>query len=132
MRYLLCIVALMLSACATEGTGGSGMLVETTSANQVMAGASCTASNIGGSWNFVTPATINVGAASGDLHIVCNKPGYRTSEFVFRPMTTTGSSLGLGLGGGSGRVGAGVGFSIPIGGSGGAYPPRVTIEMTPL
>lgn len=133
MRYLLFpAVALMLGACATM-SGDNGILIETTSSRQVLPGASCTASNNNGSWSFATPAIVNVGAAKGDLRIVCNKPGYRTSEYVFRPAgSASGSSVGVGVGGGS-RVGFGIGFSVPIGGmSGGAYPKQVALEMTPL
>jgi hypothetical protein len=133
MRYLALAVPLALVGCATTGPGGSGITVETTSKNQAMAGASCVARNNSGSWNFVTPATIDTGGVNGDLQVVCNKAGYRTSEFIFRPMQSSGSSMGVGLAGGGGHVGGGLGISFPVGGmSGGSYPPRVTIEMSPL
>ena len=135
MRYLLPVIALMLNACSTMGgdNNAGGILIETASNRQPMPGASCMASNNNGSWSFVTPATVNVGNASGDLRVVCNKPGYRTSEYVFRPAgAASGSSIGVGVGGGS-RVGFGIGFNVPLGGSGGgSYPRQVALEMTPL
>lgn len=132
MRYLLPAIALTLGACATT-SGDNGILVETTSNRQTMAGANCVASTNNGSWSFVTPATVKVGSASGDLRIVCNKAGYRTSEYVFRPTgSSSGSSVGVGVGGGS-RVGFGIGFNVPIGSySEGGYPKQVALDMTPL
>lgn len=133
MRRLLPAILLgLVGACASIGPGGNGILIETTGNRQLMTGANCVVSNNNGSWTFVTPATVNVGSANGDLRVVCNKPGYRASEYVFRPTSHgSGASVGLGLGGGSGRVGGGVGLSVPIGGLGGSsYPPRITVEMT--
>ncbi|MBI1892084.1 MAG: hypothetical protein HYS18_15675 [Burkholderiales bacterium] len=134
MRYLPLMLPVVVAACATTGNEGNRITVETTSKNQVIAGANCIASNNTASWNIVTPGTIDTGEANGDLRIVCSKAGYRTSEFIFRPSPqSSGSSLGLGLGGGGGHVGGRVGFAIPIGGNrGGTYPPKVTIDMSPV
>lgn len=135
MRYWYFVLPVALAACATTGPGNTGIAVETASNGQALAGANCVVTNNNGSWNVVTPATIDVGPANGDLRVVCNKAGYRTSEFVYRPSTynSSGSSVGLGLGGGSGgRVGVGLGLSVPIGGSsGGTYPGRIGVDMTP-
>jgi hypothetical protein len=89
-----------------------------------------------GNWNVITPAAVNVGGINGDLRVVCNKEGYRTSEMVYKPSgpyAPYGSSVGVGIGGGSGHVGGGVGLSVPIGmGGGRGYPSRVTVDMNPL
>lgn len=130
MRYLLPVLALLLGACATTEPDGTGIRIETISRNQVIRGARCVASTNRDSWEFMAPATIDPGIPDGDLRIVCNKAGYRTSEYVFRPSQSSGSSLGIGLGGG-GRVGGSIGLSFPIGGSVGRYPPKVSIEMSP-
>ncbi len=135
MRYLSLVLPLVLAACATSGPGSNGVTIETTSNQQVVGGASCVVSNNNGTWNVVTPATVDTGGANGDLRVLCNKQGYRTSEFVFRPTASSGSgsSLGVGLGGGGSRVGVGFGLSVPIGGfGGGSYPPRVTVELSRL
>lgn len=133
-RFLVPAILLALGACATSNPGSGAILIETTGNRQLLTGANCVASNNNGSWTFVSPATVNVGSASGDLRVVCSKPGYRTSEYVFRPTSQgSGASIGLGLGGGGGRVGGGVGLSMPIGGlGGGSYPPRITLDMSPL
>ncbi len=136
MRYLPLVFSLMLAACASSGPTSKGIAIDTTSNQQVIHGANCVVSNNNGAWNVVTPATIDVGGANGDLRVVCNKNGYRTSEFVFRPTSSSygsGSSLGIGVGGGGRRVGGSVGFSLPIGGmGGGSYPSHVTVEMSRL
>jgi hypothetical protein len=130
MRILIPLLALALTACATGGPGRDGITVETTAAGQPLAGANCAVQTNSGSWNVVTPGVVNVGATNGDLRVVCEKAGYRTSELLFQPVSRTGSSLGIGMGGGGGNVGVGVGLSFPLM-SGATYPSRVTIDMRP-
>ncbi|RJG00461.1 hypothetical protein [Noviherbaspirillum sedimenti] len=137
MRYLILALPLALAACASMDAGEKkGITIETTSRQQVVAGASCVVSNGNGSWQVVTPATVDTGGVNGDLRVVCNKSGYRTSEFLFRPSAyaSSGTSLGIGVGGGGRRVGGGVGFSLPLGGNGGggSYPSQVAVEMSPM
>jgi hypothetical protein len=131
MRRLILSLPLALAACATTGSNGGGIAVETVSRGQPVVGANCSVSTNGGSWNVVTPATLAIGDANGDLRVICNKPGYRPSEMIFRPSGPLGSSVGLGVGGGSGHVGAGIGLSVPIALGRGGYPSRVAIELTP-
>ena len=141
MRYLILALPFALAACAsTDNAAQNGITVETVSRQQVIPGADCVVSNGNGSWQVTTPATVNPGGVNGDLRVVCNKQGYRTSEFLFRPsgypVAGSGSSVGIGLGGWGSNVGGSVGFSFPIGGSSsrynGSYPPRVTVDMSPL
>ena len=130
MRYLSLLLSFALIACATTDSGNGEITVETASRGQALTGASCVVSNGGGSWNVVTPATVVVGAASGDLRVVCDKSGYRTSELIFRPSSGySGSGMGLSIGGGGGHVGGGLGLSFPLGSSGRRYPPRIVVEM---
>lgn len=132
MRYLFFVVPLVVSACASTGTKDRGVAIEATSNQQVISGANCVVSNNNGVWNVVTPATVDTGGVNGDLRVVCNKNGYRTSEFVFRPSHhASGSSVGIGLGSGGSRGGVGFGLNLPIGSTGGSYPSRVTVEMSP-
>jgi len=131
MRHLILLLPIALAACATTGSGGTAIAVDTASRGQALTGASCIVQTGAGSWNITTPATVDVGAPSGDLRIVCNRPGYRTSETLYRPSRPLGSNVGLGAGGGSGHVGVGVGLSFPISVGGGRYPSSVTVEMNP-
>ncbi|MDB5795243.1 MAG: hypothetical protein JWR25_1622 [Noviherbaspirillum sp.] len=131
MRHLFLFMPIVLAACATTGTGGGMISVDTASAGQPVPGASCTVTTNSESWNLNTPATINVGRINGDLRVVCNKEGYRTSEAIFRPSGPVGSSVGLGVGGGGGNVGMGVGLSVPVLLGGGGYPSRVTVDLNP-
>lgn len=131
MRRLILLLPVALAACATTGSNGGRIAVETVSHGQPLAGANCVASTNTGSWDLMTPATVMVGSANGDLHVVCNKDGYRTSEMIFRPSGPYGSSAGLGVGGGSGHVGVGLGLSVPISLGGGGYPSRVIVDMNP-
>lgn len=133
MRHLILLVPFALAACATTGSGGgSGMVIDTVSRGEQVTGASCAVSTNAGTWNVVTPATLEGVTPSGNLRVVCNKPGYRTSEVIQGPSNPLGSSVGLGVGGGGGNVGVGVGLNFPIRVGGGNYPSRVTVELNPL
>lgn len=131
MRYPILLLAMALAACATTGSGGRTLSVETVSRGQALPGANCAVSAGGTTWNVVTPATVPVGDAGGDLHVVCNKAGYRTSELIVKPSSPVGSNMGVGVGGGSGNVGVGVGLNFPISMGGGGYPSRATVELNP-
>ncbi|MFC7514113.1 hypothetical protein ACFQUU_03750 [Herbaspirillum sp. GCM10030257] len=132
MRHLILLLPIALAACASTGSGGSGgIAVDTVAGGQSLPGANCMVSTNAGSWNVVTPATVSVGSPSGDLRVVCNKTGYRTSEIIYKPSNPLGSSVGLGAGGGGGNVGVGVGLSFPIRLGGGSYPSHVTVDMNP-
>ncbi len=131
MRYLILLLPIALAACATTGSSGGGIAVETVSRGQALPGANCVVSTGAGNWNVTTPAAVAVGSASGDLRVLCHKAGYRSSEMVFKPSSPLGSNVGLGVGGGSGNVGVGVGLNFPISLGGGSYPSRVTVDMNP-
>lgn len=132
MRYAISLLFLTLAGCATGGAGNGGVSIETSSGGQALVGANCTVRTGAGQWNVTTPAVAPVGSPSGDLRIVCNKSGYRTSEVVYRPSPAANPNVGLGIGGGSGGhvgVGVGIGLGFPIALGGGGYPSRVTVEM---
>jgi len=131
MRYLILSLPMALAACATTGSDAGGLTIETVSRGQAVTGANCTVSTSAGNWNVVTPANAAIGSASGDLHVVCNKDGYRPSELILRPSGPVGSSMGVGVGGGSGNVGVGVGLNFPISLGGGGYPSHVAVELSP-
>jgi hypothetical protein len=131
MRYPVLFLSIALAACATTGPGSDSIALDTYSRGQPLPGATCTVSTASGSWNVVTPATVQIGSANGDLRVVCNKDGYRTSELLFKPSSASGSSLGLGVGGGGGHVGVGLGMSVPITLGSNGYPSRVSVELNP-
>lgn len=134
MRHAIVLLPLLLAACATGGSGaGNTITVEAVSRGQQVVGANCNIINNNGNWNVVAPVALDVGPSNGDLRVICNRQGYRTSEVVFSPYTgASGSSVGVGVGGGGGHVGGGIGLSLPIGGGGyRAYPSRISVEMTP-
>lgn len=130
MRYLILLVPFALAACATTGAGSGMVAIDTASNGQALSGASCSVSTAAGSWNVITPATAPIGSPSGDLRVICNRSGYRTSEVVYRPSSPVNSNIGIGVGTG-GRVGVGLGFGIPIGFGRGGYPSRITVDMNP-
>lgn len=132
MRHLILLLPVAIAACATTGSSGRGISIETSAAGQSLPGANCTVRTDSGSWNVVTPASVNPGGVNGNLRVVCNKDGYRTSEVIYKPTRSYGSSVGVGVGGGSGNVGVGVGIGVPISMGGGGYPSEVVLEMTPL
>lgn len=130
MRYLVLALPLLVGACATSGGGNGEIAIETVSNGQAVEGANCAVSTATGNWNVTTPAVAPVGSPNGDLRVICIRPGFRTSEVVYRPTGGYAPNVGIGVGGGSGNVGVGLGLGFPIG-FGGGYPPRVTVEMTP-
>lgn len=130
MRYLILSLSFLLGACAATGSSNGMVSVETTSNGQALPGASCNVNTGAGNWNVTTPASVPVGSPAGDLRVICNRAGYRTSEVVYRPSSPVNSNIGIGMGTG-GRVGVGLGFGIPIGLGGGGYPSRITVEMNP-
>ena len=143
LHRLLSVVAttLALGACATQPVSND-LGIETASAGQFLAGANCTVQTVEGSFNVVTPATVPLRNTPGDLRVVCNLPGYRTSEVLYRGLgyggyngygAYGGPNVGLGLGGGGGNVGFGLGLGFPIGGvANNSGPSRIVVEMTPL
>lgn len=131
MRHLILLLPIVIASCATTRSTGGAITVETRAQGQELTGANCIVTINGGNWNIVTPATVAIGNANGDLRVVCNKDGYRTSEVIYRPSSPHGSSVGLGAAGGSGNVGVGVGLSFPVRLGGGSYPARVTVDMNP-
>ena len=128
MRYLILLLSFALAACATTGSGNGMVSIETTSGGQPLPGAHCGVSTGSGNWSVTTPASVPVGSPHGDLRIVCNKVGYRTSEVVYRPSSPVNSNVGIGVGSG-GRVGVGIGLGFPVGLGGGGYPSRVAGEL---
>ena len=130
MRRLLPVVSLALVACATTGAEFSTVQVETQSGGHPLAGAICVIFTPRGSQQIVTPATVSMGDERGDMRVVCDKPGFRSSEFIYRPALAGGSSFGLGAGSG-GRFGFGFGLSFPLGGGSSRYPERIVVDLNP-
>lgn len=133
-------MTLALGACVTPPVGND-LVIETASAGQFLPGANCTVQTTEGSFTVVTPATVPVRNTPGDLRVVCDRQGYRTSEVLYRGLGYGGyggyngyggSGVGIGLGGGGGNVGFGLGLGIPIGGGvNNSAPSRIVVEMTP-
>ncbi len=111
-----------------------------TAQGKPLTGAACVVSNLSGSWNVQTPATVMVGEPNGDLRVVCDHPGYRASEVIYRlPGSTVGSSgtrVSVGVGGGSFGSASGMGMSMgigfPLGSVRQRYPAQLTVDLTPL
>ncbi|GAA4014953.1 hypothetical protein [Actimicrobium antarcticum] len=130
-RFALALasVSVLVAGCATVPASQT-MLVETRSDGQPLAGATCLVSLGSEGYTVVTPATVSVAGARGDLQVVCNKPGYRSSELLFRSARSGFPNVGIGASGGSGgNLGLGLGLSFPLQGGRPDYPPRVSVEM---
>lgn len=128
-RFAGLLLPLLLTACAS-GFGDEQVTIATAANGQEFSGANCTVQTNARVWNVLSPATLTI-PASGDLRVVCSKPGYRTSELRMPPIGQSGSNVGVGMGGGSGGVGVGLGFSLPVNSGGGNYPPRILVNMSP-
>ena len=136
-RSLSLFFVCMLSACSTLPPYTGKITIATTSLSQSVTGASCEVRTDAGKWTIITPAIAPVGQIAGDLHVVCQLQGYRTSEVIFRSGTRSlqSSRVAVGAMGGSGGGGGGVGLSIglglPIGGTQFTYPNEIVVDMTP-
>ena len=132
----------MLCACSSTPQRPEGQIdILTTAQGTPLSGAECTVDTGAGNWKVVTPAVVNVGEPRGDLRVVCNRAGFRTSEVLVRGgaggYTPGGTRVGVGVGGGSwgshSGIGISLGFGFPLsGGSRSHYPAQVLVEMTPL
>lgn len=130
------LLNLLIAGCADLPVYSGKLSVLTTSRSQPLAGAVCEVQTDAGKWTTTTPGVVTIGKPAGDLRVVCNKEGYRTSELIYRASSRSagGSRVGVGVGGGSGGGGVGISFGMgmPLGGYGGSYPSEVVVDMTPL
>ena len=130
---------LLASGCATKPPFDDRVEILTTSREQPLTGADCVVTTDAGSWTVQTPGHATVGDPSGDLRVVCNKAGYRTSEVIHRSragrgLNASGTRVGVGVGGGLGGysgVGVSLGFGFPLTGTASDYPSQVTVDMAP-
>lgn len=139
-RAVPLVFPLLLAACASQPQRPPGQIeILSTTRGQPLAGAYCAVGTGAGSWTVQTPATVNVGEPRGDLRVVCEREGYRSSEVVIRGGAAgygPGSSrVGVGVGSGM-RYGSGVGvslgFGFPLASGSPRYPAQVVIDMVPL
>ena len=137
-------IGMGLGARATTPVSND-LSIETVSRGQPVPGAHCTVQLVEGSFDIVTPAVVPARNTRGDLRLLCNLTGYRTSEVLYRGgyagydgyASRTSLSFGVGgfsFGGGGGGAGYGVGLGVPIGGGPGpsSLPASVLVEMNPL
>ena len=141
MRSWIVVVApaLLLASCASTTPPDGRVEILTTVRSQPLEGADCVVETGAGTWNVTTPGSVQLGQPQGDLRVVCNKAGYRTSEVVFRRGSTGavpgGTRVGVGVGGGFGgysSMGVSLGFGFPLSSGRTTYPSQVVVDMTPL
>ena len=136
-RFLSLFFVCMLSACSTLPPYSGKIAISTTSLSQPVTGASCEVRTDAGQWTIITPAIAPVGQLAGDLHVVCQLQGYRTSEVIFRSgargLQSSRVAVGAmgGSGGGGGGVGLSIGLGLPIGDTQFTYPNEIVVDMTP-
>ena len=136
-RLSLALFFFMLSACSTLPPYTGKIAISTTSLSQVVTGASCEVRTDAGRWTIITPAIASVGQITGDLRVVCQLQGYRTSEVIFRSaargLQSSRVAVGAmgGSGGGGGGVGLSIGLGLPIGDTQFTYPNEIVVDMTP-
>lgn len=128
---LLPLLPVLLTACAAAPAAEPGVVLETAARGQPVAGAVCMATIGSTRWDVTTPAVLATAGARGELHIVCNKPGFRTSELIFRPEGGVSSGVSAGFGSGGYGSGVGLGLSFPLGGASAPYPKRLVIDLNP-
>ncbi|MFM7759457.1 MAG: hypothetical protein ACKO6R_01125 [Burkholderiaceae bacterium] len=142
-RRVRVVAALLVTlvGCAHQPTTPAGQIeVLSTTIGKPLTGAACVVSNLSGSWQITTPGTAIVGEPNGDLRVVCEHPGYRSSEVIYRlPGSAVGNSgtrVSVGVGGGSFGAASGVGVSMgigfPLSSLRQRYPAQLTVDLTPL
>lgn len=137
----LCMLLTLLVSCASQPSPPAGQLqVLSTAQGKPLTGAACVVSNLSGSWNVQTPATVMVGDPNGDLRVACEHSGYRSSEVIYRMpgdgVSKSGTRVSVGVGGGSfgsaSGVGVSMGIGFPLGTVRQRYPSQLTVDLTPL
>jgi len=136
VAMMLVTAVAALAACASSPPTPGKIDVRTTSRSLPLAGADCTVETGAGRWTVVTPGSVVVGQPAGELRVVCNKAGYRSSEVIDRSGFAHGGGsstrLGVGVGGGLGRssgVGVSLGMGFPFGSVQRGYPAEVVVDM---
>lgn len=134
IRVSIILTTLLLTACAGLPPYSGKVTILSTSKSQPLEGASCVVETGAGRWTVQTPGIVTVGQPAGDLRVVCEKAGYRTSEVIHRGQGGgSGSRLGVGIAGGSGGgMGISLGMGFPVSGWRHDYPEQVVVDMTPL
>lgn len=74
LKIALCLIASLLTACASLVDGDSQSMRVTTYCGQQIIPASCVASNSKGSWPFSTPSSLVVQKDRYSLTITCKSP----------------------------------------------------------
>ena len=101
---LLCI--LTLSGCASVTTSAMQPVSVTTQTKQgkEVSQANCTLKNTNGEWSVVTPNTVSVRKAGGNLAVNCKKPGLQDGNV--RAISRAGAGLygNIIIGGGIGAL----------------------------
>ena len=139
LRLAALVFSVLLAACASQPQRPVGQIdIATTVQGKPLDGADCVARTLSGSWSVRSPGVVNVGEPNGDLHVVCNLAGYRSSEVIIRQPAgvpgTGGSRVSVGFGGGFGGYNSGgvsLGFGFPILPARPQYPAQVVVDMTP-
>ena len=137
--WIVVPLAVFLASCASTTAPDGRVEILSTVRSQPLEGASCEVETGAGKWTVTTPGSVQVGPPQGDLRVVCNKEGYRTSEVVFRRSSNPGllsaSGVGVGVGGGFGghtSMGVSLGFGFPLSSGRTTYPSQVVVDMTPM
>ncbi len=129
----------LLGACASGPQRPEGEVeILTTAQGAPLSGADCRVDTGAVSQTVVTPAVVQLGQPRGDLRVVCNRAGYRSSEVLIRnpggSYLPGSTRVGVGVGGGTwGHSGGGIslGFGFPLAGGRSRYPAQVVVDMTP-
>ena len=127
MKYLVApvLLASLLTGCAsiTSGTLQNVAVSTKTKSGVDISQANCTLKNEKGKWNVITPNTVAVHKASGDLVVECNKQGY--PKGTLRAISRAGAGLAGNLLFG-GVIGAAIDHSK---GSAYYYPANLSVVM---
>lgn len=121
--FLVALVGLQLSACASIVKGSSASVAVST---PPVSGATCTLSSAEGSWQIVSPSSVTIPRSKNDVQVRCTKDGYQDAAAVI-PSTFEGWTVGNLIFGGI--IGVGVDAAT---GAMNDYPNAFQVPMTKL
>ena len=101
---LLCIITLPGCASLTTDAMQPVEVTTTTTKGQTVSQANCTLKNEKGQWEVVTPNTVSVHKASGNLMVNCKKPGLPDGSLQAISRAGAGMYGNILIGGGVGAV----------------------------
>jgi hypothetical protein len=122
-KFLILIPAMLASGCSTiVSSNNQTVTVKAMHENREIDGSKCVLTNSKGQWTTLTPQSVNIRKAFGDLTVECRKSQAFGSKVV--KSSAEGSTFGNII------IGGGVGALVDAGtGNGYSYPDSIVVDI---